>query len=82
MLKKTLPTGRKNQKIPELFRSQERKIMEKDMDGLEKEERLEMKRRMETSWKLKKTHYALLRWPRELLTGPIIDQVLREGKEP
>ena len=56
--------------------------MKKDMDRLEKEERLEMKRRMEISWKGKKTHYDHLIWAKELLTGPILEQVLLEGNEP
>ena len=81
-VKKTIPAGRKNQKIPELFKSQEKKIMQTDMLRLKKEERLEMKRRMETSWRCKKTHYDHLRWARELLTGQVIDLVLMEGKVP
>ena len=56
--------------------------MKKDMDRLENEERLEMKRRMEISWKGKKTHYDHLIWAKELLTGPILEQVLLEGNEP
>ena len=80
--KETIPAGRKTLKIPELFKSQERKIMETDMLRLEKEEILEMKRRMETSWKCKKTQYDHLRWARELLTGQVMDLVLMEGKEP
>jgi hypothetical protein len=81
-VKKTIPSGRKSKKIPELFRSQEKKNMERDMDKLEKEARLEMKRRLEGTWRWKKSHYDHLRWARELLTEQILDQVLEEGNEP
>ena len=79
--KETIPAGRKTLKIPELFKSQERKIMEKDGLRLEKEERIERKRRIENSWKYKRTHYDHLRWARELLVGQVMDQVLLEGKD-
>ena len=78
--KETIPAGRKTMKIPELFKSQERKTLEKDRLRLEREERLERKRRIENSWKYKRTPYGHLRWARELLTGQILDQVQLEGK--
>ena len=79
--KETIPIGRTNLKIPELFRSQERKIMETDRLRLEKEERLEIKRRIENSWKGKRTHYDHLRWARELLDGQVLNKVLKEGRD-
>ena len=81
-VKKTIQTGRRSKNIPELFRSQEKKSLERDMDRLEKEERLEMKKRLENTWKLKKSHYDHLRWAKELLTEQILEKVLKEGNEP
>ena len=37
---------------------------------------------MEVNWREKKIDYDHLRWAKELLTGPILDQVVLEGKEP
>jgi hypothetical protein len=48
-VKKTVPSGRKIQKIPELLKSQERKIMETDMLILKKEEREKIKNLRELS---------------------------------
>jgi hypothetical protein len=62
VMKETIQTGMKIKKIPDLFRSQERKNLYRDMDGLRREERMEMKKRLEYTWKENKTHYDHLRW--------------------
>ena len=51
------------------------------MDRLEKEERLEMKKRLENTWKAKKSHYDHLRWAKEILTEQIL-HVVEKGREP
>ena len=55
--------------------------METDRLRLEKEERLERKRRIENSWKGKRTHYDHLRWARELLDGQVLNKVMKEGRD-
>jgi surfactin synthase thioesterase subunit len=62
VVKESLPSGRKDKSIMEMFRSQEKKNMEERITTLETEERMERKRRMETSWREKRNHYDLLRW--------------------
>ena len=79
--KETIPTGGKELKIPELFRTQERKLMEIERLNLEKEERLERKRRIKNSWKEKRSHYDHLRWAREMLNGLVLDKVMQEGRD-
>ena len=37
---------------------------------------------MQVTWREKRIRYDHLRWAKELLTGPILDQVVLEGKEP
>ena len=75
VVKENLPSGRKDKSIMEMFRSQEKKKMEGRIATLETEERMERKRRMETSWREKRNHYELLRWAKEWLTGLVLEQV-------
>ena len=62
VVKETTQTGRRSKKIPDLLKSQERKILERDMDRLENEERLQMEKRFENTLEAKKSHYYRQRW--------------------
>jgi hypothetical protein len=73
VVKENLPSGRKDKSITEMFISQEKKKMEGRIATLETEERMERKRRMETSWREKRNHFDLLRWAKEWLTGPVLE---------
>jgi hypothetical protein len=65
VVKGTIQAGGKGKRILELFRSQEKRNQEKFVKELEKEERLEVKKRLENTWKLKKSHYDHLRWAKD-----------------
>ena len=42
---------------------------------------MESKRRMDTSWREKRNPYDLLRWAKEWLTGPVLEQVTLAGRK-
>jgi hypothetical protein len=69
-----IPVVKKSKKssIKELFRAQELKQIKSNEERLLREERLESKRRLELTWKVKREHYNLLGWAKEWIVEKIM----------
>ena len=72
---------KKPSSILTLFAKQANKNDEKQQAELEKEERLERKRRQEIRWIEKRDHHARLRWAKEWLLEKVVIQAEQEGHQ-
>ena len=79
---RNFPGGRKPARtIKDLFRNQEGKQADLEMDNLDREMRLASKKRLEMRWRRKKEHYGRLRWAQEWLIEMAVEPAVTAGTD-